>query len=113
MEQNQKHYYAFISYSHADKKEARDLQRWLEYYKLPTNLRKENPELPKYVRPVFRDTTDLEIGKLSPQIRNALDQSNYLIAVCSPNAAKSQWVNDEIEYFRSIGRSSPDRRSAC
>ncbi len=101
----EKQYYAFISYSHADKKEARELQHWLEYYKLPNNIRKNQTELPKYVRPVFRDTTNLEIGKLSPQIRNALDQSNYLIVVCSPNAAKSQWVNDEIEYFISIGKS--------
>ena len=104
MAQDQKQYYAFISYNHADKKNARELQRWLEYYKLPTNLRKENPSLPKYVRPIFRDDTHLEIADLSPQIHEALEQSHYLIVVCSPNSAQSKWVNDEVEYFISLGK---------
>ena len=101
---NPKSYYAFISYNHADKKEAQNLQHWLEYYKLPTNLRKENSDLPTYVRPIFRDTTHLEIGDLSEQIKEALDQSEFLIVVCSPNAAQSEWVNKEIKYFSSIGK---------
>lgn len=54
MEQ-QKEYYAFISYKREDKKEAKRLQYALEYYRLPNHLRRENPELPEYVRPVFRD----------------------------------------------------------
>lgn len=51
----QKEYYAFISYKREDKKEAKRLQHALEYYRLPNHLRKENPELPEYVRPVFHD----------------------------------------------------------
>ena len=104
MEQEQKHYYAFISYKREDKKEAKRLQHTLEYYRLPNKLRKENPNLPEYVRPIFRDMTDLEVGELSAQIHDALDQSHFLIVVCSPRSAKSQWVNDEIEYFISLGK---------
>lgn len=104
MTQEQKHYYAFISYKREDKKEAKRLQHTLEYYKLPNELRQENPGLPEYVRPIFRDMTDLEVGELSSQIHEALEQSHFLIVVCSPRAAKSKWVNDEIEYFISIGK---------
>ena len=103
MEQN-KEYYAFISYKREDKAEAKRLQKALEYYRLPNNLRQEHPELPEYVRPVFRDMTDLEVGELSAQIHSALEQSHYLIVVCSPRAAASKWVNDEIEYFISLGK---------
>ena len=103
MEQN-KEYYAFISYKREDKKEAKRLQKALEYYRLPYNLRQENPKLPEYVRPVFRDMTDLEVGELTAQIHSALEQSHYLIVVCSPRAAASKWVNDEVEYFISLGK---------
>lgn len=103
MEEN-KEYYAFISYKREDKKEAKRLQHALEYYHLPNQLRQENPELPEYVRPVFRDMTDLEVGELSAQIHSALEQSHFLIVVCSPRAAASKWVNDEVEYFISLGK---------
>lgn len=99
-----KSYYAFISYKREDKKEAKSLQHRLEYYKLPNILRQANPDLPEYVRPIFRDMTDLEVGELSKQIHEALEQSHYLIVVCSPRAVQSKWVNDEIEYFISLGK---------
>ncbi len=100
----EKQYYAFISYNHADKKEARELQHWLEYYKLPNKVRRDNPKLPKYVRPLFRDETHLDIGDLTPQICAGLEQSQFLIVICSPRSASSDWVNKEIEYFISLGR---------
>ena len=53
--EEQKEYYAFISYKREDKKEAKRLQHALEYYRLPNYLRQENTELPKFVRPVFRE----------------------------------------------------------
>lgn len=86
--EEQKEYYAFISYKREDKKEAKRLQHALEYYRLPNHLRQENPKLPEYVRPVFRDMTDLEVGELSAQIHAGLEQSHFLIVVCSPRAAR-------------------------
>lgn len=102
--QQPKEYYAFISYKREDKKEAKRLQHALEYYRLPNHLRQENPGLPEYVRPVFRDMTDLEVGELSAQIHAGLEQSHFLVVVCSPRAAASKWVNDEVEYFISLGK---------
>lgn len=103
MDEN-KEYYAFISYKREDKNEARQLQRALEYYRLPNHLRRDNSELPEYVRPVFRDMTDLEVGELSAQIHSALESSHFLIVVCSPRVTTSKWVNDEVEYFMSLGK---------
>lgn len=58
-------YYAFISYKREDKKWAKWLQHKLEYYKLPVTLKKQNPTLPNKIRPIFRDSTDLEPGFLT------------------------------------------------
>lgn len=58
-------YYAFISYSHADEKWAKWLQKKLENYKLPNIIRKESDgRIPMHIRPVFRDQTDLGLGNL-------------------------------------------------
>ncbi|MBR6842212.1 MAG: toll/interleukin-1 receptor domain-containing protein [Prevotella sp.] len=96
-------YFAFISYKREDERWAKWLQHELEHYKLPSNLN-GRADLPKEIRPVFRDTSELTPGNLPEQIRQALEQSKYLIVVCSPRSANSEWVNKEIEYFISIGR---------
>lgn len=97
-------YYAFISYKREDKKWAKWLQHKLEYYKLPVTLKKQNPTLPNKIRPIFRDSTDLEPGFLTEKIKDALNASKFLIVICSPNAAKSTWVNKEVEIFIESGR---------
>ena len=61
----EKEYYAFISYKREDEKWAKWLQHKLEHYKLPSNVRKENAALPKDLRPVFKDTSELASGVLS------------------------------------------------
>ena len=98
-------YYAFISYSHADKKIAGKLQRRLEHYHLPSALLKSHPDLPKNLRPIFIDEANL-IGKgtLKTALQENLDRSNYLILICSPSSARSPYVNDEVEYFINLGR---------
>lgn len=98
-------YYAFISYCHADEKWAKWLQKRLENYKLPSVVRSESSQqLPKYVRPVFRDKTDIATGKLEKTLKEELTESKYLIVICSPSAAKSEWVNKEILAFQGMGR---------
>lgn len=97
-------YYAFISYKREDERWAKWLQRRLEYYHLPLNVRKENPSLPKTVRPVFKDTTDLSGGVLEKAINEALESSQYLIVVCSPRAAQSRWVCKEVQRFIDLGK---------
>lgn len=97
-------YYAFISYKHEDEKWAKWLQHKLENYKLPSIIRKEIPRLPRYIRPVFRDKTDLGVGQLTESLRKELELSQYLIVICSSEAAKSEWVGKEIDAFISMGR---------
>ena len=102
--ENSKQYIAFISYKREDEKWAKWIQDKLEHYNLPTSLKKSRPDLPKQVRPIFRDTTDLSGGVLEEAIDNALSQSAYLIVICSPLAAKSQWVCKEVLRFIELGK---------
>jgi tetratricopeptide (TPR) repeat protein len=98
-------YRAFISYSHGDEAAARWLQRALEGYRLPSSLRQARPGLPPRLYPIFRDRDELASGHdLSDSIRQAMDDSEALIVICSPAAAASRWVNEEIHRFRDSGR---------
>lgn len=102
-------YFAFISYSHKDKTFARKLQKKLVSYKLPHFIKKNNPLLPKRIKPVFRDETSLTTGILDQKIELALRESKFLIVICSPDSAKANdsnkhWVNKEVSTFMNLGR---------
>ena len=102
-------YQAFISYSSKDSKPAKWLHRKLEGYKIPIDLQgQENRRgeiLGKDIRPVFRDRDELpSSNNLGEKIEEALDNSQHLVVLCSTNSANSEWVNQEIEYFISIGK---------
>lgn len=61
--------------------------------------------MPAKIFPVFRDRDELPFSSdLGGTIQGALKASRYLIVLCSPNSAKSQWVNEEIRCFKSLGR---------
>lgn len=98
-------YFAFISYKREDRKWAKWLQKELESYSLPVSIRKNNPNLPSKIRPIFRDESDLSGGNLTREIENNLEGSKYLIVICSPLSAQSPWVSKEIQYFIEQGRS--------
>ncbi len=97
-------YRAFVSYSHADAAWAGWLHRQLEGYRVPSRLRGSSGEhgvLPDRLTPIFRDREELaSAGALGPQIEAALAESEALIVVCSPEAARSRWVDAEILAFR-------------
>ena len=95
--------YAFISYNHCDVKIAKWLQQKLESYKLPAEIHNEFEDT-RYLRPVFRDKTDLNTGILSDELKKNLKTSKYLIVICSPNSANSKWVSDEVQSFIDWGR---------
>ena len=98
-------YCAFISYSHKDKEIAQKLQKRLEEYHLPSDLQKTHPDLPENLTPVFIDESNLvATGTLKEALQKNLENSKYLIVICSPNSAKSPYVNDEVEYFIRKGR---------
>jgi tetratricopeptide (TPR) repeat protein len=97
-------YWAFVSYCSHDEAVASWLQRALETYPVPRRLvGRPTPAgpAPRRLRPVFRDRTDMAAdADLSERIGWALERSAYLIVMCSPQAARSIWVEREIERFR-------------
>ena len=99
----EKKYFAFISYKSEDVEWAVWLQHELEHYHLPASFNGRE-DIRKDLRPVFRDLDELSAGNLPEQIHEALVNSQNLIVVCSPESAKSPWVNQEIETFISLGR---------
>ena len=97
-------YYAFISYSSHDAKWGRKLQKKLEGYKMSSTLCQKHGWKRKPLNPIFFAPTDIQPGPLSVELQERLRASRNLIVICSPHAAKSQWVSREIEYFHSLGR---------
>ena len=94
-------YWAFISYSSKDAKWGKWLHKRLENYSIPSEFQKiefaDGTRLGKHIRPVFRDRDELpSSADLGPSILEALKESRFLIVLCSPNSAKSEWVNKEI-----------------
>ncbi len=101
-------YRAYISYSHKDEVWAAWLHRALESYRVPRYLVGQETAIgivPARIRPVFRDRDDLSSSTdLEGTVNQALADSENLIVVCSPDAAASHWVNEEIYQFAHLGR---------
>ncbi len=99
-------YWAFISYSHVDKAWGNWLHRRLETHRVPKKLRDNHHSIPQRLIPIFRDREELPTSAdLGTSLIDALDQSRTLVVICSPHAAKSHWVNEEIIYFKKTGGS--------
>jgi MTH538 TIR-like domain (DUF1863) len=92
-EDPRKFYDAFISYAHdADGAFAPVLQRGLQHLAKPWNRRR--------AMEVFRDETSLAASPgLWPAIRAALDASRWFVLLASPEAARSEWVGEEITHW--------------
>jgi tetratricopeptide (TPR) repeat protein len=101
-------YRAFISYSHRDSRWASWLHASLEKYRLPKALIgtvTARGEVPKRIAPIFRDRDELPSATdLGTLLNAALADSANQIVICSPQAAKSKWVNEEILAFKRLGR---------
>jgi tetratricopeptide (TPR) repeat protein len=101
-------YRAFLSYSHRDAKWADWLHKTLESYRLPKQLIGTSTALgtlTKRLTPIFRDREELASATdLGSVINEALRQSACQIVICSPQAANSRWVNEEILAFKRLGR---------
>src|SRR4051812_45706076 len=111
-------YWAFISYRHADNSPTQNpegnrwadwLHRELETFCVPSGLigtTTRSGSIPSRIIPCFRDEAELPTNAdLSTAIQDALGESRYLIVICSPRAIQSRYVNEEIRYFKSLGRS--------
>jgi sugar lactone lactonase YvrE len=101
-------YWAFISYSHRDEAWARWLHSRLERYRVPRpRVSRASPgeSLPRRLEPIFLDRVDLAArSNLSEYLKGCLSVSRNLIVICSPAAAASRWVDEEIRYFKQLGR---------
>jgi tetratricopeptide (TPR) repeat protein len=99
-------YWAFLSYSSHDRASAQWLHRALETYSVPRRfVGRPTPAgpAPRRFRPIFHDRTELPAdADLGASIEKALEESAYLIVICSPQAAKSRWVGKEIVAFRAL-----------
>ncbi len=95
----ERQYKAFISYRHLplDMQVARKLHRRIEHFVIPRKLRKDGQKSPGLV---FRDEDELPSSSdLSMNIQEALDHSEFLIVICTPETPASDWVSQEISYF--------------
>ena len=92
-------YTAFISYRHQtpDQEIAKKLHQMIETYTVPAALRKDGARHPGKV---FRDQEELPLSAdLGRDIEAALDNSDWLICICSPRYLQSRWCLRELEYF--------------
>ena len=95
-------YLTFISYRHKerDRRIAGLLRRGLENWYLP----KDAP-FDRKNRRCFRDTDELPTSAdLGADIENALNESRWLITICSEDYVQSKWCLREIEMFIALGR---------
>lgn len=98
-------YFAFISFQNKDAREAVRLQHAIESYRLPAVLCKQDSSLPRRIKPLFCYLNDMHAGEeLMQDLKQRMEQSRFLIVVCSPHSASSAYVNSGIDYFVSLGR---------
>ena len=99
-DKNERNYIAFISYRHLipDKTVAKLLHSKLEHYRVPKEYRIITGS--DRLGYVFRDEEELPASSnLSGSIKQALDNTKFLIVVCTPKTKESMWVTREIDYF--------------
>jgi len=98
-------YDAFISYRHCelDQFVAVNLHKELEAFRLPKTIEKQlgaKGKTKRKIERVFRDRDELPItNNLADPITNALQNSEFLLVICSPRLRESLWCRKEIETF--------------
>jgi tetratricopeptide (TPR) repeat protein len=104
-------YWAFLSYSHRDARQAAWLHHALETYRIPKALvgrATAAGPAPERLTPIFRDRDELGAASdLSSEIGAALAGARHLVVVCSPSAAASRWTDLEIATFKRLHPGRP------
>ena len=100
-------YSAFISYNHRDRDWAVWLHRALERYSVPKRLwGRPAPwgELGTAASAGFpRPRRAGDLDATSPRRSRRRSPIRHLVVICSPNSARSKWVNEEIRTFIAAG----------
>lgn len=105
MEEREYRYAAFISYRHIepDMTAAKRLHTLIENYTVPRAV--SGADGKRKLGRVFRDQEELMLsGDLGGDIRKALEDSEWLIVICTPALLKSDWCMKEIDTFLELGR---------
>lgn len=112
-------YCAFISYSRKDARIANRIHRRLERYRLPRELAANRP---RNLGRFFKDDDELGGNEgLGTALNGAIDDSDTLIVIASPDSARSEWVQREVLRFKRrrgakilavIARGSPDSQDS-
>lgn len=89
----------FLSYSRKDEEFGKKLEEALENFRLPKNIK--TSLISRNRLSVFRDKNDLVPTDTDyyQTIAGYLKRSGNLIVICSPNARRSRYVNQEIAAF--------------
>jgi tetratricopeptide (TPR) repeat protein len=107
-------YWAFLSYSHDDRRVAERLHHALETYRIPRRLIGYQGLLgrvPARLTPIFRDRDELAAStQLGAAVHAAMAASGAMIVLCSRASAQSSWVDAEIAAFE---REHPERPVLC
>src|SRR5260370_28820665 len=102
-------YAAFVSYNHNDNRDegrmwGEWIQKTVEDFRIPaTQPARAKPmgSDPNRIGPVFLDRSELPAGGvLVERLREALEQSKFLLVLCSPNSVNSDYVGEEIQPFK-------------
>ncbi len=98
-------YSAFISYRHLPKDiaAAKVVQQALETYRIPVDIQRKIGR--KKLNRCFRDQDEMPLADdLGSSIRKALDESEWLIVICTPDLPQSSWCLREVDYFIENGK---------
>lgn len=98
-------YEAFISYRHKelDTAAAKAIHRQIENYRIPAQIKKLSGK--SKMGRIFRDQDELPLmADLGEGIRHALENSRWLILICTPDMPLSKWCMAEVDYFIELGR---------
>lgn len=97
-------YKAFVSYSWADAQWGKWLLHAIETYRTPAALVGKDGAhgpVPARLQPLFKDREEEAAGaSIGAAVDAALAASEFLIVLCSPRSAQSQWVNHEVAWFK-------------
>lgn len=99
-EEGKRKYAAFISYRHVspDSDIAQKIHTGIEHFKVPEEYREAFGD--SRLGLAFRDVEELPASSnLSDDIKEALENSRFLIVVCTPETPSSVWVEKEITLF--------------
>ena len=104
-------YWAFLSYSWADRPRARSLHRRLERFVIPRHVRlaidQQGPSSTR-LRPVFRDDDEMPAsGPLDQRLKDAINDAVAMVLLASPTSAASHYVNLEVDHFVTTHKVDP------